>query len=403
MIGLRIRPINVPIWILIFTIGLTTLGLIMVYSASATVAGAEQRKAALQHSSPDEIESDYHAATYLKKQFFWASLGLASMAFFAAFDYRKLKRWSFWIMAISFVLCLMVWMPGIGSKVNGANRWIRLGPMGFQPSELAKLGLIIYMARIIDDRHRHFQSSLSGILPAIFFAGLFGTVIVIQPDFGATFVLGLIVFGMWLCGEMQWKHVAGLTFATVPVAVAAFLTQPYRIRRLFAFLSDDPELRLREGFQLEQSLIAIGSGGWSGLGLGEGIQKHHYLYAGHTDFIFAIIAEELGFFRVSMVILAYMALVALGWWVALNTSDFFGSLLATGITLMIFLGASIHMGVSLGMLPTKGLVLPLVSYGGTSLLVTLSAMGILINIATRQFGLLEPPAPVTRRRQMRRF
>lgn len=403
MNGFRIRPLNVPVWILIFTIGLTTLGLIMVYSASATVAGAEQRKAAIRSNPTAEIEADYHAATYLKKQFFWASLGLASMAFFAVFDYRKLKDWSFWIMAISFILCLMVWMPGIGTKVNGANRWIRLGPMGFQPSELAKLGLVIYMARIIDDQHRQFQSSLKGIVPAIFFAALFGSVIVIQPDFGATFVLGLIVLGMWVSGEMQWKHIGGLTLATIPVGVAAFLTQPYRLRRLFAFLSDDPELRLREGFQLEQSLIAIGSGGWSGLGLGEGIQKHHYLYAGHTDFIFAILAEELGFIRVSMIILAYMALVALGWWVAINTSDFFGSLLATGITLMVFLGAAIHMGVSLGMLPTKGLVLPFVSYGGTSLLVTLSAMGILVNIATRQFGLLEPPAPVTRRRPTRRF
>jgi cell division protein FtsW len=235
------------------------------------------------------------------------------------------------------------------------------------------------------------------------FAGTFTAVIVIQPDFGSAFVLSLIIFGMWLCGEMQWKHLGGLVVAAIPTAIAAFLTQPYRVRRLFAFLSDDPELRLREGFQLEQSLIAIGSGGWAGLGLGEGIQKHHYLFAGHTDFIFAIIAEELGFIRLSMVIMAYAALVGLGWWVALNTSDFFGSLLATGITLMIFLGAAVHMGVSLGMLPTKGLVLPLISYGGSSVLVTLSAMGILINIATRQFALLEPPAPVTRRRQVRRF
>src|SRR5690606_12497939 len=123
-------------------------------------------------------------------------------------------------------------------------------------------------------------------------------VIVIQPDFGAAFVLSLIIFGMWLCGEMRWFHLGGLVLVTIPAAVVAFLTQPYRVRRLFAFLSDDPALRLREGFQLEQSLIAIGSGGLKGLGLGESVQKHHYLFAGHNDFIFAIMAEELGFLRV---------------------------------------------------------------------------------------------------------
>jgi cell division protein FtsW len=398
-----LRPLNVPLWILVFTIGLTTLGMIMVYSASATVAGAEQRKAAYRSAPTTQISPNYHAATYLKRQFFWCSLGLGLMAFFSVFDYRRLKRYSFWIMAASFVLCLLVWMPGIGSKVNGANRWIRFGPAGFQPSELAKLGLIIYMAKMLDDRHRFIQSFFHGVAPAMLVAGAFAVVIVIQPDFGTAFVLSMIIFGMWLCGEMRWFHLSGLVLVTIPAAVAAFLTQPYRVRRLFAFLSDDPELRLREGFQLEQSLIAIGSGGMTGLGLGEGVQKHHYLFAGHNDFIFAIIAEELGFVRVSMILLAYVALVSLGWWVALNTSDLFGSLLATGITLMIFLGAAIHLGVTLGLLPTKGLVLPLISYGGTSLLVTLSAMGILINIASRQFGLIEPPPPVSRRRPMRRF
>lgn len=400
---LSFRPLNVPLLILILTIGLTTMGMVMVYSASASIAGAEKR--ALTHKTEARAEADpnFHAATYLKKQFFWASVGLASMAFFSAFDYRRLKRWSFWIMAVSFVLCLLVWMPGIGSKVNGANRWIRLGPVGFQPSELAKLGLIIYMAKMLDDRHRFIQSLVSGVFPAMIVAGAFAAVIVVQPDFGSAFVLSLVIFGMWLCGEMRWFHLGGLVLAAVPAAVAAFLTQPYRIRRLFAFLSDDPSMKFKEGFQLDQSLIAIGSGGMNGLGLGDGIQKHHYLFAGHTDFIFAIMAEELGFIRVSMILLAYMALVTLGWWVALNTSDLFGSLLATGITLMIFLGAAIHMGVTLGLLPTKGLVLPLMSYGGSSLLVTLSAMGILINIASRQFSLIEPPAPVTRRRQQRRY
>jgi cell division protein FtsW len=307
-------------------------------------------------------------------------------------------------MIVSFLLLPLVWAPGIGVKVNGANRWIRLGPLGFQPSELAKLGLIIYMAKLLDQRHAMIQSFTAGVVPAIFITVRLrrGHRPSARLRLGAFVLLGIIA-GMWICGEMRFFHLAGLVLATTPLAVMAFILQPYRIRRLFAFISNDPEMRLREGFQLEQSLIAVGSGGLHGLGLGDGVQKHHYLFAGHTDFIFAIIAEELGFIRISLVLLAFMVLVMLGWRVALNTSDFFGSLLATGITLMILLGACIHMGVTLGLLPTKGLVLPFISYGGTSLLVTLSAMGILINIASRQFTLVEPPPPVTRRRVQRRF
>jgi cell division protein FtsW len=398
-----LRSLNVPLLIMAITVGLTTLGLVMVYSASATIAGAEQRKAASRTAAQEQIAPNYHAATYLKKQGFWAAAGLASMAFFSIFDYRRFKRWGLPIMIVSFLLLLLVWAPGVGVKVNGANRWIRLGPLGFQPSELAKLGLIIYMAKLLDQRHAMIQSFTAGVVPAIFITFAFAAVIVLQPDFGSAFVLLGIIAGMWICGEMRFFHLAGLALATAPLAVMAFILQPYRIRRLFAFISNDPEMRLREGFQLEQSLIAVGSGGLHGLGLGDGVQKHHYLFAGHTDFIFAIIAEELGFIRISLVLLAFMVLVMLGWRVALNTSDFFGSLLATGITLMILLGACIHMGVTLGLLPTKGLVLPFISYGGTSLLVTLSAMGILINIASRQFTLVEPPPPVTRRRVQRRF
>jgi cell division protein FtsW len=398
-----LRSLNVPLWILVLTVALTTVGLVMIYSASATVAGAEQRKAAARTAAHEQIAPNYHAATYLKRQAFWVAAGLASMAFFSVFDYRRFKSWGFAIMLVSFVLCLLVWAPGIGVKLNGANRWIRLGPLGFQPSELAKLGLIIYMAKLLDKRHAMIESFTAGVFPATFITLAFCVVILLQPDFGSAFVLFGIIVGMWICGEVRVFHLAGLGLAAAPLAALGFIMQPYRVRRLFAFLSDDPEMRLREGFQLEQSLIAVGSGGLHGLGLGDGIQKHHYLFAGHTDFIFAIIAEELGFIRVSLILLAFMVLVMLGWRVALNTSDFFGSLLATGITLMIMLGATIHMGVALGMLPTKGLVLPFMSYGGTSLLVTLSAMGILINIASRQFSLVEPPPPVSRRRVQRRF
>lgn len=395
-----LQKLNVPLGIFVLVIGLLIMGLVVIYSSSASMAGREARLAQ-QEITHVAAPTTYHAATYLKKQIFWCVLGLIGMTFFYHFDYRQLKRWSFWIMAACLVGCFLVWVPGIGVNVNGASRWIRLGPIGLQPSEFAKLGLIIYMAKMLDDRHQYIRSFLSGVFPAMIVAGIFAAVIVLEPDFGSAFVLCAIIFGMWLCGEMRWFHLFGLGIAAVPALVAAFVLQPYRVRRLFAFISDDPEYLRQEGYQLHQSLIAIGSGGWDGLGLGEGIQKHHYLFAAHNDFIFASMAEELGFVRVSLIILAFAALVALGWWVAMNTSDLFGSLLAVGITLMILLGSTIHMGVSLGLLPTKGLTLPFISYGGSSLLVTLSAMGILMNIADRQFGLIEKPAksrPIRRRR-----
>ncbi len=381
---------SVPGTILCLVLALVCTGLIAIYSASGSLSGYEQRRLA-QKRGEQIVPAHYHDTGYLRKQILSCGIGLAAMVFFYRFDYRRLKRWSFPILAASFIALCLVWVPGIGVESNGAHRWIRgLG----QPSEFAKLGLIIYMAKMLDDRHRYIKSFFSGVMPAMIVAGAFALIIVLEPDFGASFTLCATIFGMWVCGEMRWLHIFGLVFAAIPAGVAAFIMEPYRIRRLFAFISDDPEIQMREGFQLGQSLIAIGSGGPFGLGLGNSMQKLHYLNAAHTDFIFAIVAEELGFVRCSVIILTYAVLVLMGWWVALNTSDLFGSLLATGITLMLFLSASINMCVVLGLLPTKGLVLPFLSYGGSNIMVTLAAMGILMNIARRQFAFAPPARPL---------
>jgi len=377
---------NVHMSILLVTMLLMTTGLIAVYSASGSLSGNERRIRAQHHNQM--LDDKYHDTGYLKRQASGAAMGLVAMLFFYHFDYRRLKRWSFWIMAGCFVCCALVWAPGLGFGSNGSHRWLNLKFGLFQSSEFAKVGLIIYMAKMLDDRHRYIKSFFSGVLPAMVVTGAFALIIVVEPDFGAAFVLVSVIFGMWVCGEMRWLHMFGLLFAAVPAAVAAFVMEPYRMRRLFAFVSDDPETRMREGFQLYQSLIAIGTGGWQGLGLGMSMQKENYLNAAHTDFIFAIIAEELGFVRCSMIIGLFLALVCLGWWVALNTSDLFGSLLAVGITLNLFFGTAINMCVVLGLLPTKGLVLPFMSYGGSSILVMLGSMGILMNIARRQFALV---------------
>jgi cell division protein FtsW len=381
------RPLNVPLAIFILVVALTSVGLVSVYSASASLAGYEIRAHAARKAPERLADLPYHSAAYLKKQSFAAAIGLGLLFFFSRYDYRKLKRRAFWIMAASLLLCLLVWAPWIGVKAGGAWRWIRIGPFTLQPSEIAKLGLIVYMAKMLDDRRRFLSRFFSGVFPAMAVTGLFALLIVLEPDFGAAFLLCLIVFGMWICGEVRWFHLGGLALASIPAALVAFLDQPYRLVRLAAFIRRDPEMLQGAGFQLHQSLIAIGSGGPLGLGLGASVQKHHYLYAAHTDFIFAILAEELGFLGTSLVVLLFAALVFLGCWVALNACDLFGALLATGVTLMVFLGAAINMAVAVGLLPTKGLVLPLLSAGGTSLMVTLAAMGILMNIADRHFAL----------------
>jgi cell division protein FtsW len=355
------KLITTPLLLFILAMVLVGIGVVTVYSASAQFG-------------------------VLVKQLIFVAAGLAALLVCYAIDYQYFRRSALWLMLASLVLCLLVFVPGIGVAAKGAHRWIGHGGFRLQPSEFAKLGLVIYMAKMLADRRQYLRSFFSGLLPAALITGLFGFIIVIEPDFGAAFVLCVVIFGMWLAAEMRWFHLIALVFPMIPAAVAAFLSEPYRIKRLLAFLFRDKDTLMGAGYQLYQSLIAVGSGGMWGLGLGESRQKFHYLTEAHTDFIFAIMGEEYGFVRVACIVLIYAALVMIGWWVALRSTDLFGSLLAAGITLMIFTNASIHMAVVLGMLPTKGLVLPFISAGGSSLIACMAAIGLLMNIARNQYS-----------------
>lgn len=362
------KTLSPPLLLFALTLSLVTTGIIFVYSASASTS-------------------------YLIKQIAFTALGLVLMLVSYSFDYHKLKKYSFWIMMAALGLCVLVFLPKIGwSGARFAKRWINIGPIRFQPSELAKLALVIYMAKMLSDRRQYIKSFFSGVLPAMIITGIFAVIIVAEPDFGASFVLCVVIFGMWLAAEMRWFHLLGLCGAAVPAGVLAFLLEPYRVKRVLAFyqlliVPEKVDKELVQGvlYQLLQSLTAVGSGGMWGLGLGESHQKYHYLTEAHTDFIFAIMCEEFGFVRIAGVIVLYAALILLGWTIAWRTTDLFGSLLASGITLMIFTSASINMCVVLGLLPTKGLVLPFFSAGGSSLLVSMTAMGILMNIASNQY------------------
>ena len=359
------RTFNPPLAIFTLTLCLVTVGIVVVYSASGSTR-------------------------YLVKQIVFAGAGLLLMGLCYTADYRLFRRLSLPIMLGAFIMLLLVYCPGIGSpdSAREAARWLRLGPFTFQPSELAKLALVIYMAGMLSERHQlgYIKSFCSGVMPALVITGAFALVIVMEPDFGAAFVLCCVIFGMWLAAEMRWFHLIGLVLAALPAGIMFFLMEPYRWRRLIAFILRDEESLLREGWQLHQSLIAVGSGGFWGLGLGNSHQKFRWLAEPYTDFIFAIVGEELGFIGLTLLVLLFAALIFMGWLVALRSTDLFGSLLAAGITLMIFFGAAIHMGVVLGLLPTKGLVLPFISAGGSSLLVSMAAMGILMNIARHQYA-----------------
>lgn len=346
-----------PLALFLVTMCLVTTGIVMVYSAS-------------------------NSESYLIRQMVYAGIGLVGMLFFANLDYTLLRRYSTAAMLTALALLIVVLI--VGTEINGSKRWLSVGPLRAQPSELAKIALVIYMAKMLDDRRQYIRSFFSGVLPACIITALFTVMIVLEPDFSAALVLCCTIFGMWLAAEMRWFHLMSLVAAGMPAAVFAFLLEPYRLRRVFAFLTMDKEAISGSGHQLYQSLVSIGSGGMWGRGLGESVQKFYYVPERHTDFIFSILGEELGFVRASLVVFAFAALTMIGWRIALRATDLFGSLLASGIVLMIFINTAINLGVVLGLLPTTGMVLPFISYGGTGLVVYMSAVGILMNIACKE-------------------
>lgn len=365
-----IRTLNTPLLLFILSVGLVSVGIMGVYSAS---------------SRTDRLLDHLRYAT----------AGLALMLIFYNIDYNKLKKYAPYMMLGSLVLLLLVYAPPpIGYAAKGSHRWIRVLGKTIQPSELAKLAMIVYMAKMMDDRRQYMRSFCSGVMPALIVTGLFALVIVREPDLGAALVLCMIIFGMWLAGEMRWFHLILLVGTGMLALVTGLLfKRDYHHERSSAFLTYafnpeaiDKTMLQDQLYQLHQSLIAVGSGGWWGLGLGESQQKFGHLPEAHTDYIFAILSEEMGFVRMSLVILAYALIVLIGWRTAMRSTDYFGGLLASGITLLIFINSAINMGVVMGLLPAKGLTLPLVSYGGTALLVTMAAIGILMNVASTQYA-----------------
>jgi cell division protein FtsW len=352
-------------FILFLTVmSLVSLGVIMVFSAS-------------EYNTMILYEDSFY---YFKRQLRWALLGLAAMYIMSNIDYRHLKKYVLPIMVIAFTALALVLIPGIGTVVKGARRWIDLGPVNFSPAELVKLSVILFTAYGLSLQKERVRQFSKGVLPYMLVLGVAAGLIMLQPDLGTTISLAGIVFVMLFAAGVPMLHLTGLALGGVGAVIMAIFLEPYRMQRFLAFINPwaDPQ---DTGFQIIQGLYAIGSGGLFGLGLGQSKQKFLYLPESHTDFIFAITAEELGFIGATLVILLFTLFVWRGLKIAITSPDPFASLLATGITAWVGVQAMINIAVVTGSMPVTGIPLPFISSGGTSLLFTMAGVGILLNIS----------------------
>ena len=318
----------------------------------------------------------------VKKQLFGAAVGACAMAVTMRIPYRFWQRRRV-VMAgviVSAVLLVLVAIPGIGTSINGSRRWLTLGPLSFQPGELAKYATVLFMAMTLNARGKRLQKLFSGILPVLIVPGVMFLLILEQPNLSTAGTILIVSVLMVIIAGARWGHIALLGAGGLIVGAYYAWSAEYRRERLLSFT--DPFAKMSdEGYQLSQSLIAFGSGGLFGMGLGQGRQKYAYLPYPESDFIFAIVGEDFGLLGCLAVILLFVCFLLAGMRVAMRCEDRFGCLLAAGIVCMISVQAFINMGVVVGVLPTTGLPLPFFSAGGTSLSITMAAIGIVLNVS----------------------
>ncbi|RIV28213.1 stage V sporulation protein E [Alicyclobacillaceae bacterium I2511] len=354
-------------WLLVgITLILLMIGLLMVHSASSVI-------------SAQRFGDAYF---YAKRQLLWALLGLVAMTWTARVDYHQWRRFAPQLILLSFVFLAVVLIPGVGQNRGGSQAWLGIGSFGIQPSEFAKLALILFLAHDLEHNKHKLQSFWRGFVPPLTMALVAVGLIMLEPDLGQSVVIvGTTVILLFAAGA-KLSHlgvlagVGGLGFVGL-VAMA-----PYRMMRIVAFLDPwkDP---LGKGYQIIQSLYALGSGGLLGLGIGNSHQKYFYLPEPQTDFVFSILGEELGFLGAATVLALFASMVWRGYRTALYAPDAYGALLAAGITGMIAVQVLINVGVVTGSIPATGITLPFISFGGSSLTLMLTAMGILLNISTK--------------------
>ena len=352
-------------WLLGLTFLLLLFGTVMIFSASQIVAYSQ-------------TNDSYY---YLKKHLIALFMGLIGLYLFSRANYKALNKYSLYLAIVSLILLVGVLIPGIGTKAGGSSSWFDLGILNFQPSEFAKLTLIIFVASLLSRKDKDLSQLKELLLPLAPLLGLFLLLMILQPDLGTAIALAFTVLAMVFIAGAKNAHILGLLLTGVFGTVLLVLQKPYRVRRILAFVNpwDDP---YGKGFHIIQSLLALGSGGLEGVGLGMSRQKFFYLPAGHTDFILSIVGEELGLGGTLFVVFMFLFLAYIGIRICNQAKDKFGQVLGGGIITLILFQAIINMGVAVGILPITGITLPLISFGGSSLVFTLTSIGILLSIAS---------------------
>ena len=345
---------------------LTTLGIIMLASTSSVKA-----------------EHDYNDPAYfLKRQMVSMVIAFIAGLFCMRIPYNYWRSLAPLVGVVVLIMLVMVLIPSIGIELNGSRRWLRFGPFNLQPSELAKFALIIGLARWLSQSQRQIQTLKSGLIIPLAIIGVFALLIFVEPDFGSTMLIGAAGLGMMFVAGTRISYLAFAAVTAGAGLTVAIMENEVRMRRILAFLNPDKYAQ-NEAFQLLQAIYAFVEGGLTGVGLGGSLQKRFYLPEAHTDFILAILGEELGLFASLFVVILFAAFFFLGIFISYHAHDIYGRLVAFGITVMMCVQAAINIGVVTGVLPTKGLALPFISYGGTSLIVSFAMIGVLVNVAFR--------------------
>jgi cell division protein FtsW len=354
---------NVAYLLLIVMLGLIALGVVMLTSTSAVLA-------------PSDMTGVY---SNLRKQLVWLGLGGIACVFLSRYDYQKMLKHAPWVLGLACIMLVLCLIPHIGVRINGSPRWLRLGGWTYQPSEFAKLALILFLSWWMGKNQRHARDFMKGFFLPILCAAPVFALMVRQQDYGTTAIMLAILVAILFCSGTRLLYLLPVPFVGMLGIIGISLFNPQRMSRWMAFLHPD-QFRDGAGYQQWQGLIALGSGGMSGLGLGNSRQKMYYLPEVNTDFVFPIIGEELGMWVTLAVVLSFLILVLCSGWITIHAPDPAGVLLGSGITMMIGLQALMNLAVVTSLMPCKGIPLPFISYGGSNLLTCLAAVGILFNM-----------------------
>lgn len=353
--------------LLVLTLTLVSFGTVMIYSSSSIMA----------------LDRFKDGQFFLKKQLLFFLCGILVMLLMQKVPYAYLEKLAYPGLIVSFLLLVLVLIPHVGVKVGGARRWLRLGPFSLQVAEIAKLAIIVYLSAYLAKRQHQTLDFVQGVIISLAPVVPLVVLVLLQPDLGTSIIMGALALFMLFIGGIRLKYILSVFALALPAVVWLMVSKSYRLNRLKVFLDpwQDPQ---NTGFQIVQSLLSFGSGGAFGVGVGDGMQKLFYLPEPHTDFILAVIAEESGFVGVITVIVLFAFFIYRGFMIAFKCKDRFASLLAAGLTVLIGTEAIINIAGVMGLIPLKGLALPFLSYGGSSLIMSMLAVGILLSISSRE-------------------